>query len=358
MSADDRAVFKRCRRQWDLGSAHRQNLHAVDGAVGSCDRAVKDALAAYYYPGMWDWDSAIVLPLVRKAYLRTMAASPQPPAAVDLGLDLLERYFAWAPSVDEFCPLRIETDVEALVPDVRDPDRGLLTQTGQRVLYTDRVAMFALDGADECWVVVHEVVDAWCDLEAMLLDEAALAACWAWEEAFLGVEVAGTIHNEILRVPPDSAQPVPTATRTGRPGRGGYSQNEPSGGGRSVPQLQRVDRVNARAGSADRVTQDTAGMIRRTCIRRSRAEKAISRQQVGTEVLVMLDPGLAVYPTPSAAQCPRCMFLSPCLTMTEGGDPAPELATRFTSVVATEQYEPRLGGSGAGGRYVLIPPSP
>jgi hypothetical protein len=360
VSAEERAMFKRCRRQWDLGSPHRQNLRAIDHAPSDFDRAVKDALALYYFPGMWDWHSDIVLPLVGKAFMRTMAASPQSTAEVDRGIDLLEQYFAWAPSVDDFCPLKIETDVEALVPDVREPERGLVTQTGERVLYTDRVAMLALDGADECWVVVHDVVAEWRDTETLLLDEAAVAACWAWEQTFLGIDLAGTIHNEILRTAPAPApapaESVPTRTGTGRPGRGGYSQNEASGGGRSIPQLPRSERVNSRPASEDRVKQETAGVLRRTRIRRSRSEIETSRQQVGTEVLAMLDPALAVYPTPSAAHCPRCVFRAPCLTMTVGGDPAPELAARFAPGPTSQPFEPRLGAGGAGGRYVPIPP--
>jgi hypothetical protein len=218
--------------------------------------------------------------------------------------------------------------------------------------------MLALDGADECWVVVHDVVAEWRDTETLLLDEAAVAACWAWEQTFLGIDLAGTIHNEILRTAPAPApaESAPTRTGTGRPGRGGYSQNEASGGGRSIPQLPRSERVNSRPASEDRVKQETAGVLRRTRIRRSRSEIETSRQQVGTEVLEMLDPALAVYPAPSAAHCPRCIFRAPCLTMTVGGDPAPELAARFAPGPTSQPFEPRLGAGGAGGRYVPIPP--
>lgn len=359
VSAQERAAFKRCRRQWDFAAATRQNLQAVDPPPPDLNRAVRDALAVYYYPGMWDWNSHIVLPLVRKAFMRTMAAAPpssQRTADVDLGTELLERYIAWAPSVDDFCPLMIETDVESLVPDIREPDRGLLAGGAQRVLYTERIELLAMDADDELWVVAHRVVPEWQDIESLLLDEAAVAACWAWEHAYLGTDIAGTIHNEILRFPPDTLGPAPTATRSGRPGRGGYSQNEPSGGGRLIAQLPRPERPDARTATDDRVTQETAGMLRRTRIRRSRAEVETSRQQVGAEVLEMLDPELATYPTPSPAHCPRCAFVAPCLTMTEGGDPALDLASRFRQGPDAPTYEPRLGASGGGGRYVPIPP--
>ncbi len=354
VSAEDRAAFKRCRRQWDFGARPRQNLTSVARGPKSVERALLDALAVYYYPGMWDWHSDIVLPLVRKAYRRTMADAP--PAEVDLGAAVLEQYFAWAPSVDDFCPLKIETDVEALLPDVRDPSRALTGPAGERVLYTERVAMLAVDGADECWIVVHDVVSQWQPVEALLLDEAAVAACWTWEQTFLGLDVAGTVHNEIRSAPLEVAEAAPATTLTGRPGRGGYSQNEPSGGGRLAPQLRRPDRIGRGAAIEERVHRTTAGVVRRTRIRRSRAEIEVSRQQVGAEVLEMLDPALAIYPTPSPDHCPDCAFVAPCLTMTEGGDPSSYLEVAYEPRSATEAFAPRLGSGGAGGRYIPIPP--
>lgn len=282
--------------------------------------------------------------------------SPQRTADVDLGTELLERYIEWAPSLDDFSPVLVETDVESLVPDVREPDRALASDDGRRVLYTDRIELLAIDAADELWVVTHQVVPEWRDIESLLLDEAAVAACWAWEHEYLGTGIAGTIHNEILRCPPDPLGPAPADTHTGRPGRGGLSQNEPSGGGRSIPQVPRPERVEARVQTGERVHQETAGVLRRTRIRRSRAEIEMSRHQVGVEVLEMLDPALGLHPAPSPERCPRCLFVAPCLTMTEGGDPALDLASRFRRGPDTPTYEPRLGASGGGVRYVPIPP--
>ncbi|MGI8678294.1 MAG: hypothetical protein ACR2LX_06320 [Jatrophihabitans sp.] len=359
VSAQERAAFKRCRRQWDFGAAPRQNLLAVEASSPDLNDAVRDALAVYYYPGMWDWQSLIVLPLVRKAFMRTMAAAPPSPqrtADVDAGTELLERYIEWAPSVDDFSPLMIETDVASLVPDIRAADQALVSDDGQRVLYTDRIELVVIDAADEIWLVTHQVVPEWRDVESLLLDEAAIAGCWAWEHEYLARGVAGTIHNEILGSPPDALGLAPTATRTGRTGRGGYSQNEASGGGRSIPQLARPERVEARPEIDERVHQETAGILRRTRIRRSREEVETSRQQVGAEVLAMLDPALAVYPAPSPAHCARCLFVAPCLTMSEGGDPALDLASRYRRGSDTPSYEPRLGASGGGARYVPIPP--
>lgn len=361
VSAEGRASFKRCRRQWDLGAITRQRLQPLDPEPFDLTRAVRDALAVYYYPGMWEWQSATVLPLVRKAFMRSIAAAPPSEhrmADLDLGTELLERYFAWAPSVDDFAPLKIETDVEALVPDIRTSDQALSTRSGERVLYADRVEMVAADANDEYWVVTHSVVPEWSGGESLLLDEAVVAACWAWEQTFLGMQVAGTIHDELLRTPPDAPEKSPTQTRTGRPGRGGLSQNEPSGGGRLLPQSERADRVEGRPASGQPIHQEVAGPLRRTRIRRRRAEIESAARQIGAEVLDMLDPGLSVYPTSSPSHCPSCVFLAPCVAMNEGEDPALELATRFRQGPLAPEYEPRLGAGGAGGRNVALPGRP
>ncbi|HEX4907114.1 MAG TPA: hypothetical protein VFW32_00835 [Actinomycetes bacterium] len=61
----DRGAFKRCRRQWDFGARERRNYEpARPAAVPDLDLAVRDALAVYYFPGMWDWQRSVVLPLV------------------------------------------------------------------------------------------------------------------------------------------------------------------------------------------------------------------------------------------------------------------------------------------------------
>lgn len=361
VSANDRAAFKRCRRQWDFGSVNRQNLQPLDPLPVDLNQAVRDALAVYYYPGLWDWQSFIVLPLVRKAFMRSIAAAPpsaQRLADLDLGTELLERYFEWAPSVDDFGPLKIETDVEVLVPDIREPERALLSPHGGRVLYTDRVSMVAVDAADEYWVVVHSVVPEWQDVESLLLDETAIAACWAWEETYLGMQVAGTLHNEMLQSGLSDHGPAPPQTRTGRAGRGGVSQNEPSGGGRSLPQMQRPDRVQDRPVITQRVEQEIAGPLRRTKIRRERAESQAVVAQIGAQLQDMLSPTLVSYPTPLPTHCPACPFIAPCLSMAEGVDPSLDLALRFRQGPGDARYVPRLGTGGTGGRSLFLPPNP
>ena len=116
---------------------------------------------------------------------------------IEAAAELLDCYDAWASTIDDFAPVKIDHDVAGLLADPADPDRGLLTPNGSGVVYACRVDLLAVDAADEYWVVRHQIVDDWQDLDTLVRDEEAIAACWAWEHDYLGMEVVGTMHNEV-----------------------------------------------------------------------------------------------------------------------------------------------------------------
>jgi hypothetical protein len=349
ITARDRAAFKRCRRRWDLGATERRDLVPV-GAPPEVDlgRVLSDALAAYYFPGMWDWDSGVVLPLVRKALARSLGQRAAGEADTALAETLLAAYVADAPSLDDFSPIKIDHDLEVVVAEPADPDSGMLTPDGGRVWYQCRVDLLAVDADDAYWLVCHRLVADWLDTSEMLLDEEAVTACWAWEQTYLGMQLAGTIHNELsiatVRADPPNAGREP-------PSRAGIAQSQPSGGGRSIPQHRRLYRPeHGGAGTTERLTQRSAGPLRRTYIRRGRGEVAIAGSLLAEQAREMVDPELAIYPAPSPAHCADCAFLTPCLAMTAGGDPEPLLAEQYR--VHEVEDRPRLGattwGSGRG----------
>ena len=158
--------------------------------------ALKDALAVYYYPGTWDWQHEVTQPLVHKALERSLSDAGAT-EMLDRGAALLDCYDAWATSIDDFAPVKINLDVEALVPDPDDPECGLLVHDGSPVIYPCRIDLVAMDAADEYWVVCHQIVDEWQDIDRLDRDEQAVAACWAFEHDYIGVQIAGTIHNEV-----------------------------------------------------------------------------------------------------------------------------------------------------------------
>src|SRR5579862_6457711 len=100
VTAADRATFSRRR-----GPDRRP-------ALPDLDRAVRDALAVYYFPGMWDWDRGVRLPLVAQELERALTRQREHPEgdtrtarwqeALEGGRALLDRYVAWAPTADRF----------------------------------------------------------------------------------------------------------------------------------------------------------------------------------------------------------------------------------------------------------------
>ncbi|MPZ65375.1 MAG: hypothetical protein GEU83_07595 [Pseudonocardiaceae bacterium] len=109
---------------------------------------------------------------------------------------------AWAPSVDHFTPVRVESDFEINIPDPRgSPDElgtGLVTADGHPIRYTDRIDMLVVDADDAYWAVQHRLVDdEWTDADMLLLDERTVTWCWGWELFYLGMRLAGTMYNEL-----------------------------------------------------------------------------------------------------------------------------------------------------------------
>jgi hypothetical protein len=200
------------------------------------------------------------------------------------------------------------------------------------VQYCCRVDLVAVDAADEYWVVRHLFVDDWHDTDTLARDEEAVTACWAWEQDYVGMEIAGTLHNEIRMKGP--LDPPASAAGVRVP------QHEGSGGGRSIPQHRRESARALRVSAAGRLDQHTAGPLRRTRIRRSRSEITAAGAQLAAEARDMIgDP--AIYPNPGA-HCRVCPFAAPCLAMFGGTDPEPVLAARFRPRPLTAP-KPRLG---------------
>lgn len=350
----DREWFKRCRRAWDFGSRTRLNLESRTPRWSTdVDRALRDALAVYYFPGMWEWNRAVVLPLTYHAFDRTMekqrarfedAAVLTPERAeaheqaAARGRELLGRYLEWAPAVDRFWPVRVESDFDVQVPDLRHPGSDLVSPDAQPIRYTGRIDMLVVDEHDAYWIVRHRYVDAgFTDLDLLLLDDEPVAACWAWEIFYIGMRIAGTIHNE-LRLggdPPDPAEPVrrPRASHAFARAR---AANRGSGHRRMYAQAEREpDEI---------VVEEGGDMFRRTRIPRGRPEVEHLGERLQLEILEMVDPDLAIYPTPVAEHCTRCDYRSPCVALNQSGDVQEILSRDYTIRPDDEPEEGRLGG--------------
>jgi hypothetical protein len=334
ITENDRARFKRCRRQWEFASPHRRGLAPVGAEDPVLTASIKDALAVYYYPGTWDWQPEVRQSLVHKAVVRTLAESGATDSLSD-AMALVDAYGACAVTVDDFAPVKISHDVQGLVPDPGDPERGLTAPDGSAVVYACRIDLLAVDARDEYWVVTHQIVDDWQELDALIGDESAVAACWAWEQEYLGMEISGTIHNEVRICGPADA-PIDAKGKRQR-----VYQSEASGGGRAIPQHRRLSARSSRSDESSPVERATAGLLRRTRIRRSRAEIGAVGLRIGAEAIQMTGAP-AVSPT-FGVHCGTCEFSAPCLALVAGQNPEPMLAANYRRHPAENQRKPRLG---------------
>ena len=331
--ASDRAAFKRCRRQWDLSSPNRRNLEPIpQQGPADLSRALRDALAVYYFPGMWEWDRSIVQPLVHQALDRSVRSQVEADEqarqeALDRGHALLDAYAAWAPAVDRLTPIRVDTDFEVNIPDPAAPDANLVTPSGEEIRYRDRVDLLAIDSDDAYWVIQHRLVTAgWADHDALQLDERTIAWCWAWPLFYLGMRITGTVYNEI-RADADepgsgAAQPV------------GYHQ-------------VRHRRMYARSGTAsgERLHAEGTDAFRRTRIRRGDAELDAAGADLAAEVSTATSAHLEIYPSPEPGVCASCSYRPPCLELNQGDDTTAELSGSYHHRPPDPIQEGRLGGT-------------
>jgi hypothetical protein len=339
----DRTWFKRCRRSWDLGSRLRRNLEPIEQPYAlDLDRALRDGLAVYYFPGMWEWDRKVVLPLAFAAFEKSMRRQREDrhltPAEEETwerglaeGRQLLDQYLAWAPVADRFWPVRVETDFDVQIPDPTTADTDLVSPEGRAVRYGGRVDLLLVDEYDAYWVVRHRLVDRFTETDLLVLDDELVAACWAWELFYLGMRISGTIHNE-LRLggePPDPAEPVrrPRASHAFARARAQHR--------RMYAQAEYVP--------SEIVEEEGGGMFRRTRIPRTRAALDDLGRRVAVEALEMLDAALPLYPTPTPEHCSACTFRAPCLAMNEGADAEAILTMNYRVRPPEAPEEGRLG---------------
>lgn len=339
--ASDRAAFKRCRRQWDLSSPNRQNFepHPRRGPI-DLDQALRDALAVYYFPGMWEWDKAIVLPLVHQALERSVrgqsesaADDPAQQEVLARGHALLDVYATWAPTVDNFTPIRVDTDVEVNIPDPATPGTGtyLVTPTGEEIRYRDRIDLLAIDSDNAYWVIQHRLVTGgWADHDALQLDERTIAWCWAWPLFYLGMQITGTVYNEIRADVGEQEGGAPGTTAPQPPGH---------------PQV-RHRRMYARGGAVpgERLRAEGTEAFRRTRVRRGGAELAAAGADLAAEVTTATSPDLEIYPSPAPGVCAHCSYRPPCLALNQADDATAELSKSYELRPPEPIQEGRLGG--------------
>jgi len=363
--AQDRVAFMGCRRAWDFGARERRNRELVRPEhAAELERTLRDTLAVYYFPGMWDWQTSIVLPLVRKAltdsvaeqraeYLDGHGRSTLPveqeqavAECLETAAAMLEAFIAWAPTVDDFTPVQVVAEVDVQVPDHRSPGRDLVAPGGRPVHYRDRIDVLVTDEESRYWVLQHRLVHGpWPDLDALRLAERGLSWCWAWEQANPGLRVHGTIYNELSVGRPEASPPPPGP-------RGMVRQHRSAEirpwflvqGGPPDPEF-------------DLRIRPAEQFFRRVQVPRTRTELAAFGDRLADQLTDMIDSATRIYPNPAPHRCGQCIFRAPCLATELGNDAEALLATSYRD----REHEPKPGTLGATtwslGRGAAAPPS-
>jgi len=354
--AGDRQTFLECRRRWDLSARERRNLQPARPATAlDVPTAVRAALAVYYFPGMWDWQPAVVLPLVRRAFTDSVAAQQRAYLAAHArteltsdeqrtvvegsarGLATVEAYVGWAPTVDELTPIQVLAELDVQVPDPRAPGRELEVG-GRAVRYRDTADVLVMDAENSYWMMEYRIVEdtPLPAVEALVRDDRCLTWCWAWQHANPGLQVQGTIHTELsLGAPPSAPPPGPRAQ---------VAQNRTSG--RRVGVAAEYD-LHVRFGEG----------LRRVQVLRRQAEVAACGARLAAQLVEMTDPGTRAYANPSVARCAPCRFRAPCLAIDADGGAEELLAASFRP----REHEPLPGTLGSRnwsiGRGAAPPPA-
>lgn len=182
------------------------------GAPTEIDVAVRAALAVHYFPGMWEWERAIVGPLSRGALGRSLSDLRERGGATStelggmnllaLGEDVLDHYAAWAAQADDFVPLQAEFEIDAAVPDPDVPGQDLANLSGQPVHFRARVPLSLRTPDGSVWLAQYRVGNDWEELSVHLRDEHARCLAWGWERDLMDRRIAGTVHVELLAVAP------------------------------------------------------------------------------------------------------------------------------------------------------------
>ncbi|MGH4000774.1 MAG: hypothetical protein ACRDTJ_25300, partial [Pseudonocardiaceae bacterium] len=203
---------------------------------------------------------------------------------------------------------------------------NLLTHASDEVRYSDRVDLLVIDSDDAYWVVQHRLVtDEWADHDALQLDERTIAWCWAWPQFYLGMQITGTVYNEIRA---DASE---------------LGMKAPPPAGRSQV---RHRRMYARSGtvSDERLHAEGTDTFRRTRIRRSEVELAAVGADLAAEVRTATSVDLEIYPSPEPGVCARCSYRPPCLMLNQGEHAAVELSRSYRHRASEPIQEGRLGG--------------
>lgn len=336
----DRLAFKRCRQAWDFGSKIRMNFEPMMRPLPlDFGTAIHGALEVYYDPGFWHADRSIVQLSAKeefvaickdhkKDYLSVMDQEQMDELMererfiepLELGKGMLDHYFKWAPTVDNFKPLMVEIEFEVpiLVPAGLELPPGFENRGGELyfeglpVVYQGRCDLLIEDPFGNVWIVDHKTAGNFGSTEYLEMDEQCGSYIWALFMQ-LGVDVKGVIYNRLLKAAPKPPQELQ---------RGGFSKNRQQ---RTTYELYKQTLIE----NGERVTdyidfleflQDRGNpFFQRLQVQRSKTEMRNLANQICIEAIDMLNSP-NIYPNVGMFTCMGCSYRTPCLAKMDGSD--------------------------------------
>ncbi len=333
----DRGTFRNCRQEWDWSSKIRDNLEPAQRYAPFEDGTTwHEALAVYYDPRTWHLlatsaTAAVVHQAARDKLLQVH--TEQVALAVKLYADealpeermeeyaerftmlqgMLEHYFKYAPTVDNFTPIKIEIEFE--VP-VETPNGKPYIIDNSPVMYQGRLDGIVQDPQGRYWIFEHKTAGQMGRTEWLELDAQCGSYAWAIQKQ-LGVKIAGIIYSQALKAIP---KPI---KRLAKPYKGrNYSSNKQA---RTTLELftealeKEGEPLTHYTEYLNYLREEGNPFFRRIEIYRNEAALETMGRNIFYEAREMLNLPI-IYPSPSFFGCNGCRFREPCIAKQNGYD--------------------------------------
>ena len=234
----------------------------------------------------------------------------------ELGLGMLDSYFAWQIGVDDFTPTHVEVDFE--VPILTPDGSEMVCEChGWPVVYQGRLDGIVQDKFGWYWILEHKTAGQLGPTEHLVLDEQTGSYAWAIRH-MLGIRVQGVIYNEAVKKL--AHPPLQLVRPTG--GRN-FSVNKQQDTTYEIA-LQHLSRegenLELYRDFLEYLQLQGNKFFRRTQVHRNTYELEDQGLRIYYEAREMLSPDTVPYPNPSRFNCMMCAFRSPCIAMNDGSD--------------------------------------
>lgn len=332
----DRGQFRNCRQSWDWSSKIRQNLEPSERYAPFEDGTTwHNAMEVYYNPLTWHlMDNLATAEAVRQDTREMLVSTHTDSVGVasllnggELPLErieeyderftmlkgMLEHYFVWAPTVDNFKPVKVEIEFE--VP-VNVPNGKPYFIGTDEVVYQGRLDGIVEDPQGRYWIFEHKTAGQLGRTEWLELDAQCGSYAWAIQKQ-LGVKIAGIIYSQALKKAPEPPKKL-VNPRGGR----NFSVNKQQ---RTTYDLYKAELekhgepIQNYSEFLNYLAAQDNPFFRRIEIYRNAASLDYMGQTIYLEAKEMLNHP-AIYPSPGLFNCNFCRYREPCISKQNGYD--------------------------------------